>query len=388
MPNHSHGKSNQIHGIDVLRFLSAMMVMWFYFAFWTGAKSKGAHSADGLSLLVFPDLTYVSNFGWVGVETFFVISGFVIAFSSAGATAFSFFCSRVVRLGPGVWICASIALAAALFIGVGLPDQIWRNYKHSIFFVPWGPWIDGVYWTLGIEVAFYALVFCLVAAQEFFRIGTLAIILGTASSATWFASALASMMGNRSFSAGLAQLHHSRVADLLLLNHGLYFAIGVLLWKHLCDRPASRNLVWISVFAVAGTVEIANTASELAARTQTSSAATMAAIFWVFSIGAIFGAVRINPVMQQLKPGTSSALKTLGLMTFPLYLIHNSTLAPIMGSALIHGMPRYSVLAFGMVASVVAAWIIATKVEPLLQAYVRKFFYQIEIRLNLSIQKE
>ena len=48
----------------------------------------------------FPELTPIAWVGWVGVEIFFELSGFVIAYSAEGASAFVFFRSRFFRLMP------------------------------------------------------------------------------------------------------------------------------------------------------------------------------------------------------------------------------------------------------------------------------------------------
>jgi peptidoglycan/LPS O-acetylase OafA/YrhL len=66
--------------------------------------------------LVMPAFGPRFHFGWVGVEIFFVISGFVIAFTAEGASSRAFLRSRVLRLVPGPWICATIALV--LYDGV------------------------------------------------------------------------------------------------------------------------------------------------------------------------------------------------------------------------------------------------------------------------------
>ena len=83
-----------IVGLDVVRFVAATMVMVFHLAFWSWAGSGTiAHLMPNLP--AFPELTPVAWLGWVGVEIFFVLSGFVIAYSSEGSSAFAFFRSRL-----------------------------------------------------------------------------------------------------------------------------------------------------------------------------------------------------------------------------------------------------------------------------------------------------
>jgi len=70
--------------------------------------------------------------GWVGVEIFFVLSVFVIAYSAEGSSAFSFFRSRILRLMPAVWICASLVFAV-LLVGHMLPlAELTRHYLKSL----------------------------------------------------------------------------------------------------------------------------------------------------------------------------------------------------------------------------------------------------------------
>jgi exopolysaccharide production protein ExoZ len=64
----------------------------------------------------FHPLAQFTWFGWVGVEVFFVISGFVITNSARGASPIEFLKGRVLRLYPAAWICATLSLFALIFI--------------------------------------------------------------------------------------------------------------------------------------------------------------------------------------------------------------------------------------------------------------------------------
>jgi peptidoglycan/LPS O-acetylase OafA/YrhL len=135
------------------------MVMFYHCGFLLSTEKGGRQNLASQNLVSFSEAENYTYFGFVGVQIFFVISGFVIAFSSERATKFSFFVSRVVRLGPAVWICATITLFSTLMVGFASPTSEWYLYLRGIFFLPWGGYIDGSYWTLSIEISFYILVF-------------------------------------------------------------------------------------------------------------------------------------------------------------------------------------------------------------------------------------
>ncbi|MET0320685.1 MAG: acyltransferase family protein, partial [Duganella sp.] len=248
------GQINKSHvlGIDALRFAAAMIVVWFHFAYLMGALPEGSAANASRHLLAFPELYDWSYFGWVGVEIFFVISGFVIAFSAEKATSFSFFAGRVVRLGPGVWICSTITLLTVLALGNADTTQLFRGYRHSMGFFPWGPWIDGAFWTLILEISFYLCVFVIVSVKRFDVIGTFAVVMGCCSTAFVVLRALlqAHAIDRPALHALLEKTSHA--TDLLLLHHGVYFALGVLLWMQLMKKASAKNLCWIAVFAAAG----------------------------------------------------------------------------------------------------------------------------------------
>ncbi|MER9864925.1 hypothetical protein [Mesorhizobium sp. M0185] len=77
-------QSGRLVGLDLLRIFAAFSVMLFHFAYWSWAPTVAStpKSITG-GALQYPELIPFSWWGWVGVEIFFVISGFVIAFSAS-----------------------------------------------------------------------------------------------------------------------------------------------------------------------------------------------------------------------------------------------------------------------------------------------------------------
>ncbi|MCX5203540.1 acyltransferase [Streptomyces sp. NBC_00237] len=143
----------RIAALDGLRLFAALAVVAYHFV-----NREGAWSADAKGL--FPALFPVTAYGWLGVQLFFLISGFVICMSCWGKSVGDFFTSRVVRLFPAYWF-AVIATTVVLLLTVGrkaLPSwgDILTNFTmlQEAFGVEH---VDGVYWTLFAELRFYLL---------------------------------------------------------------------------------------------------------------------------------------------------------------------------------------------------------------------------------------
>ena len=113
----------------------------------------------------------IRELAWLGVDIFFVISGFIIPYSLSGtdysiARFWHFMGRRMIRLEPPY--LASILLILMLSVinmWVGLvPDAdlpTWQQLlSHLLYLAPlFGhEWINPVYWTLGCEFLFYLLV--------------------------------------------------------------------------------------------------------------------------------------------------------------------------------------------------------------------------------------
>jgi peptidoglycan/LPS O-acetylase OafA/YrhL len=153
--------------IDLLRFVAAAAVVLYHLAY------RGYH-AEHLSPVDYPLLGRVCKYGYLGVELFFLISGYVILHSAQGKTLGQFFVSRVRRLYPAYWVACTLCFVVVRLLrpaygAVGwsqLFDVSLRTYCYNLsmlqtFFGVAD--IDGAYWTLAVEITFYFLVSLLLA---------------------------------------------------------------------------------------------------------------------------------------------------------------------------------------------------------------------------------
>ncbi|MFB7270559.1 acyltransferase family protein [Streptomyces sp. NPDC056244] len=155
-PKDSAPKQDRMRALDGLRILAALMVCVFHYA----GKGQTAHAWGQSPKELFPDLSAVATYGALGVQLFFVISGFVICMSSWGRSLGDFFRSRVSRLYPAYWAAILLTTAAC----VALPSVIEPLRLNEVLVnltmlqQPMG--VDrvlGVCWTLWVEARFYLL---------------------------------------------------------------------------------------------------------------------------------------------------------------------------------------------------------------------------------------
>ncbi len=150
-------EAHRIPLIDHLRGIAALSVAWF-------------HMTGGYDSWV----RLTGSGGWLGVEAFFVISGFVIPYAlGSGKHPYrlqsfpTFVARRLVRLEPPY--LASIVLVVGLnFLASTVPyfrgppptiEQL-QLAAHLFYLVPLTSydWIQPVYWTLAFEFVFYLVI--------------------------------------------------------------------------------------------------------------------------------------------------------------------------------------------------------------------------------------
>jgi peptidoglycan/LPS O-acetylase OafA/YrhL len=150
--------SNRFYEIDLLRLVSAVLVMLFHYTF-VG------------SVLDFAPQPRTDAFGeygrymYLGINFFFIISGFVILLSAQDGKPRQFILSRFIRLYPAYWLCVLLTAGAAVAFNQPAYQLEWTHVLVNLTMLQNGfdvPLVDGVYWTLWMELKFYALVLVMI----------------------------------------------------------------------------------------------------------------------------------------------------------------------------------------------------------------------------------
>lgn len=350
---HSPVRPAPVYGIDLVRFAAASFVMLYHFS----AKPFLVPEASSLKAVlggVDPGAAPAHPlwWGWIGVQIFFVISGAVISFSAARASPAGFFVGRAARLWPALLICVAIIAVLNLGWWGHTPGREFGLALRSLLFWPPGPWVSGQIWTLPIEVAFYGLVWVMILARARHRLEVLAWVLGLASFSFWLLHA-----------AGLVTT--GGLQTWLLLQHGVYFALGVTVMAAGVGGLTPGRSVLAALCVVGAWLEVSSTTAREAPGLGFSP--LMPFLVWAVTCLVIWGSVRASTrVARWIEPraGLARTVRTIGLVTYPLYLVHLQPGGLIMAAALRAGVPGWAAVGCACLVAIVLATVIARLIEP------------------------
>jgi peptidoglycan/LPS O-acetylase OafA/YrhL len=326
--------------LDGLRLCAALgVVAYHYTAFDSGVRRAwGDHpSAE------FPLLSRASAYGWLGVELFFLISGFVICMSCWGKDVGAFFRSRVTRLFPAYWAAVAVTFVVS--------RVWWGQYTKTpaadaalnltMLQEPLGAAsVDGVYWTLWVEATFY-LLFAVVVWKG------LTLRRVTAFCYLWLV-----------VSAFAVAAKVPLVSLVVQPRWSPYFIAGIALY--LIHRFGPDLKLWgLVAVCLLLAVHSVHDLTLLVGKTATHGALSP----WpAMALVAVFFAVMSAVALGWLARIRWRWLTTAGLLTYPLYLIHETN-----GWILIHALrgflPRYVTLAIVVTVMLIAAWLLHRLVE-------------------------
>lgn len=330
--------------LDLLRFAAALMVAVYHFLY-RGAREGGYldHSfgtvGDSITL------------GYLGVNLFFMISGFVIIWSATGRDWYGFSISRLARLYPAHLVAMTITfLIMAWWAEPPYATNLFHWLANLTMVAPFfgAPFMDGAYWSIVIELIFYAWV----------SIGLFSGALPRHTDAA-VAAWMALVVANNLFIS-------SRPIELLFLTeYGAYFALGIMVWR-ISALGGSRLRLFLAGLALAMTFHAAEVQRlDVMSRlgepaTAMSVALANAGIVALFLLAATLG--------RQVKAGPWAL--ALGGISYPLYLVHQNA-----GYILINlsapAIGKWSAFALALVLSLAVSWWIYRHVEPTGRSIIR-----------------
>jgi peptidoglycan/LPS O-acetylase OafA/YrhL len=219
-------ENDRLLELDSLRAIAALAVLFY-------------HYTGGYEHIVAPHIQPVQcvEFGYVGVDLFFVISGFVIAWTLRRSTSLvDFAIGRFARLYPAY--LAGAFITGIVIFGFGF------NPKHvQTSDVAWNAVIglpqlvnaknlDASYWTLGVEVSFYIMAALFVSGLPKVRFEIFCLI--------WLSASLA---------VRLLLPGHIRLQLLLASNYSALFVAGAMLFA--LSPPMRPDRLTFVTFAAA-----------------------------------------------------------------------------------------------------------------------------------------
>ncbi|PDQ18302.1 hypothetical protein CN311_25480 [Mesorhizobium sanjuanii] len=310
--------------IDLLRIFAAILVLLNHFATYAWNSASVAEGND----VAFGFLSAFAGLGAVGVEIFFVISGFVIAMSASGeggaSQALRFARIRATRILPALWLSALVSLVARAFYGEDL-SLLLMDFCRSVILSPKGPYIDGVVWSLVVEAVFYFSVAAAILSKFRLSLYDLAKIIGLSSSVyILIVSGLHILPPSTRSEEALSVLSRFPF-KLLLLQHGVFFAAGMIFFlvKNSDDdhsRMGNRvsKAVLLLLFFGMGTAEIFISVE------RGYEHKFSAVMIWFASMYAMARGVRHGEFVKHRLGEYRGLVKYLGGISYPIYLNHYS----------------------------------------------------------------
>jgi peptidoglycan/LPS O-acetylase OafA/YrhL len=286
--------NKRLFELDAIRGIAALMVVLYHYSFRYG-------QLYGYKVLPLFSIEH----GNLGVQLFFIVSGFVIFMTLDKASHITdFVVSRLSRLYPAYWVAVVLTfIIVRVFSLPGREIRIKYAIQNLTMIQPWLgiPHVDGVYWTLAVELSFYAIMCILFATKLLPRIELI----------SWLG--LIAM-------AVCTYLDRSQVIEIFwvlrvtrLLDFGNLFIAGIMFYK-LMHEPR-KSLYFILIFALVVEYYLH--------KEVVIWIAVYFGIFWAFTKGYL--------TTFAVKP-----LVYLGSISYSLYLIHQN-----IGYVIIQNLEKY-----------------------------------------------
>ena len=333
MDAHARAHAFYQEGLTGVRALAACWVMLFHVNAFAGPRVLSVNLL-GHDFHLHPLITV----GWLGVTIFFVLSGFLLTTHLLSSIERNderllprYFMARVRRVIPAYWAQIAILFIVAIAVDGAVPE--WTRYipQHLVMLQNTSEFkssvINGVYWTLPIEFAFYfvlPIVAVRIAAREstsdtrLYRLlaGLYLVALGIAIA--WRVAVFP--MG----ALGLAWISNQLPGTLDQFVLGTVLAAGLRRWRR--THPEARTAAASNALTLAGLAGIVAMMYYLDAIHATFWTGRHYAVYWWYSANTLYVGLLVLGVA--LGGGVSRALfanpvsLAIGTISYSLYLWH------------------------------------------------------------------
>ncbi|MER6050321.1 acyltransferase [Streptomyces sp. NPDC001793] len=330
--------------LDGLRLLAALMVVCYHYV---ALARPWGHSTD----TIFPTAHKLAQYGWLGVEIFFLISGFVICMSVWGRTVGEFAVSRLSRLFPAYWVGILLTVVVVKMWPEVSSLHGWDTVITNLTMLQGGnntPNVDPVYWTLFVELKFYLIMVVVVLFGVTYR--NCLILCGVWTAAAALAPVLKTPL----------------LTAFAMPQYAPFFIAGIAFYLMRRFRP--NAVLWAIVVLQ---LLLAQRYIDYRLATNLGRAAVDALPTWPARLLIIAGFAVVGAIaLGRFDRIQWKWLTTAGALTYPLYVIHMN-----IGMTLIHHfrnrIPAPLLVAGVTVLMLVAAWLLHRFIERPLGKWLR-----------------
>jgi peptidoglycan/LPS O-acetylase OafA/YrhL len=287
---------DRFYELDLFRFIAALFIVLHHYLF--RGQAEGGYSPVTFA----PWLTTLGQYT-TGFNFFFMTTGFLLLMNTGSKSPRQFVISRVQRLYPALWVCCTITYLLSLLTQnprfMVSPLDYLANLTMLNGFLGI-PYVDGAYWTMVISFKFNLLLL-------------LVMILGQVKHMYWLTCAWLV------YSALFIFIKIPYVDFFFLSSHAPFFIAGMIIY--LIHRDGQKLHYWL-LFAASYLVALYYVVQDASAKEAYYQVPYSNTVFIL--INSVYFFMFVLIALGKTKWLQVPFFATLGLITYPLFLLHQN----------------------------------------------------------------
>jgi peptidoglycan/LPS O-acetylase OafA/YrhL len=251
--------------------------------------------------------------GCVGVDLFFVISGFVIFLSiNSSHNLRNFWLSRIIRLYPTYWLSIVLAIFCSYLLNYPIPNYSITNIIGNLTMLQpifRAENFSGVFWTLYVELLFYLAISLIWIINKFKNIESIIIV----------SLVLTAIINGLHLTVLKEDVGFTRFFVITrflvpLISHIQFFFAGIIFYL-IYYQSININRIFILIFTLVSTSLSHKDSVMINSFLNMPEHVFSCVIIYLFVIGAVFLEIRVL---------RNKILLFIGFISYPLYLVHDT----------------------------------------------------------------